>query len=258
MIVIGKNKFYLYYIKIFYYYYIMTFVYVLSLTENKYYIGKTDDINKIYKIHFTQINDKIYTPSSSLWTGMYRPITIEYVYENMDDDTKITLEYMDKKGIDNVRGGAFSEIYLSKEKKDFINQLLNKSSKCHFCGSPKHLLDKCPEKQPILCDKPKWEQLCCSGIFGCIGTLINPYYGTFICSIIGSYIGTSVSFNKTNTENKKKIINNMTNDILKSISLHKTYFEKYINNNILDPKKPSIPSKSYQLLLPNKFDDEDL
>jgi hypothetical protein len=149
----------------------MTFVYVLSLIEDKYYIGKTDDINKI---HFTNTNNEIYTPKSSLWTGMYRPLMIECIYE------KITLEYMDKKGIDNVRGGAFSEIYLSKEKKDFINQLLNKSSRRHFCGSSEHLLENCPEKNHIVFKKPIWEQICCVGVFSYIGTLINPCWDVYM------------------------------------------------------------------------------
>jgi hypothetical protein len=228
----------------------MTFVYVLSLQENKYYIGKIDNIDKIQKIHFTYTPTNIYTPKSSLWTGIYRPLTVEKIYENTDDDTKITLEYMDKIGIDNVRGGVFSEIYLSKEKKNFINQLLNKSSRCYFCGSAFHLLEKCPEKQPIICHTPKWEELCCSSIFGCIGTLIHPYYGSFLCSVFGSYISTSITFNKMNFDDKNYFFNK-TENILKSISLHKTHFENYINTNINDIKKQVIPTKSYELLLSN-------
>lgn len=221
----------------------MTFVYVLTLADNKYYIGKTDDVNKIHKIHFTNTIDTIYTPKSSLWTGIYRPLSIDVIYENTDDDTKITLEYMDKKGIDNVRGGSFSEIYLSKEKKDFINQLLNKSSRCHFCGSSDHLIENCPEKNQIICRNPKWDQICCVGIFSCIGSFINPIWGTLLCSMLGSYTSTSVIYSNIDTNKYKQKLSD-------TISLHKTYFNDSINN-IPIFQKPTI-QKPYEQPLVDK------
>jgi hypothetical protein len=229
----------------------MTIVYVLLLTEHKYYIGKTEDESKIHKIHFTNTSTEVYTPKSSIWTGIYRPLSIEYIYENTEDDTKITLEYMDKKGIDNVRGGAFSEIYLSKEKKDFINQLLNKSSRCHFCGSSEHLIENCPEKNQVVFRNPVWDQLCCIGIFSYIGTLINPCWGAVLCSMFGSYASTSISYNHLNTNKYKE-------QLTESISITKTYFNDYFNNKNMNIfQKQNNPPKTYEVLLLNKPTDLD-
>jgi hypothetical protein len=223
----------------------MTYVYVLLLTDNKYYVGKTDDVNKIYNIHFTKSADGIHTPKSSLWTGIYRPITIEVIYENTDDDTKVTLQYMDKKGIDNVRGGCFSEIYLSKEKKDFINQLLNKSSRCHFCGASNHLIEKCPEKNKVIFRQANCEQMCCVGIFSLIGSFINPCWGSFCCGMIGSYSSTSFVYNNINLSKYKEKLS-------ESISINKTFISNYINNY----NKQKIP-KSYEILLIDRTKDLD-
>ena len=237
----------------------MTLVYVLLLTENKYYIGKTDDESKIHKIHFTNTSNEVYTPKSSLWTGIYRPIRIECIYDNTEDDTKITLEYMNKKGIDNVRGGAFSEIYLSKEKKDFINQLLNKSSRCHFCGSSDHLLEKCPEKNQVIFRNPIWEQICCVGIFSCIGTFINPCWGAVLCSMAGSYASTSVSYNKLDAYKYKK---QLSNSIFGTNIQASDYFNNqninFFNSQNINLLKKNNPTKTYETLLldkPSNLDD---
>jgi len=212
----------------------MTIVYVLLLTEQKYYIGKTDDVNKIHKIHFTNAIDNIYTPKSSLWTGIYRPISIEMIYENFNDDTRITLEYMNKYGIDNVRGGAFSEIYISKEKKAFIDQLINNLPRCHFCGSSNHVVDTCPEKNQNIFLDVKWDQVCCVGIFGYIGSFINPIWGTIICSMAGSYATTSIMYSNIDAEKYKQKLSD-------TISLHKTYFNDSLKQSIV--KFQSMPKK---------------
>lgn len=40
------------------------------------------------------------------------------------DEDKYTLKYMEKEGIDNVRGGSFSQIELSDEQIKLINQMI--------------------------------------------------------------------------------------------------------------------------------------
>ena len=95
----------------------MVFIYILLLELNKYYIGKTNypDIRLDY--HFNL--------DGSEWTKIYKPIKVYEVISNCDsyDEDKYTLKYMEKEGINNVRGGSFSQIELSDEQIKLINQL---------------------------------------------------------------------------------------------------------------------------------------
>ncbi len=79
----------------------MVFIYSLKLTTNKYYIGKTDSPNFRLQDHFDS--------SGSAWTKKYKPISIHQVLPDMNDhdEQRITQEYMNKYGIDNVRGGPW-------------------------------------------------------------------------------------------------------------------------------------------------------
>ena len=78
-----------------------TNIYILKLKNNKYYIGKTNDVNKRFQQHVSG--------TGSSWTSTHEPIKILKVIENASqfDEDKYVKEYMNKYGIDNVRGGAY-------------------------------------------------------------------------------------------------------------------------------------------------------
>jgi len=85
----------------------MVNIYVLKLEKGKYYVGKTN--NPRFRLE----NHK---PNGSQWTKLYKPLELIEIKPNCDDSDqdKITLQYMDKYGIDNVRGGSFISIRLDK------------------------------------------------------------------------------------------------------------------------------------------------
>jgi cellular nucleic acid-binding protein len=78
----------------------MVFIYTLKLQEGKYYIGKTN--NPHFSLD-TSFNSNI------AWTKIYKPIkVIEFIPDkDISELDKYTIQYMDKYGIDNVRGGTF-------------------------------------------------------------------------------------------------------------------------------------------------------
>ena len=63
--------------------------------------------------------------------------------DNFDED-KYTLKYMEKYGINNVRGGTFCELKLSKDNLGTIKKMINGSTdKCYICGENWHFAKDC-------------------------------------------------------------------------------------------------------------------
>jgi predicted GIY-YIG superfamily endonuclease len=118
-------------------------IYVLELIMNKFYVGKT---SKDVKLRFNQhVKGK-----GAIWTKMFKPIKIIESYETTNDfeEDMITKKYMNKYGIENVRGGSYVQINLEPNQIKFIEQELKSSNNlCFICGSSKHFAVKCPNKK---------------------------------------------------------------------------------------------------------------
>ena len=86
----------------------MVFIYILKLENGKYYVGKTNNPEYRLNNHFNE--------NGSAWTKKHKPIKILKLIPNCDnyDEDKITRQYMDKYGINNVRGGSFVSVKLDK------------------------------------------------------------------------------------------------------------------------------------------------
>lgn len=112
-------------------------IYVLKLDGGKWYIGRTQDINSRFAAHMSG--------SGSAWTREYKPISIHHQFEgdNFDED-KTTKQYMSEYGIDNVRGGSYVTINLSKEqRKSIMAELRMADNKCMKCGQLGHFIKNC-------------------------------------------------------------------------------------------------------------------
>jgi predicted GIY-YIG superfamily endonuclease len=123
----------------------METLYILECEDNKWYVGKSADVQRRFKQH-TQ-------GKGSEWTREYaplriaetRPITSPY------DETNVTKELMKKHGIDNVRGGAHASIELSEETENFIqHELRAANDSCYKCGKKGHFANQCKRKSSFV------------------------------------------------------------------------------------------------------------
>ena len=115
----------------------MVYIYVLKLECKKYYVGKTKSLKRL---------DSHFDHSGSEWTKKYKPIKVIQVIPNCDDydEDKWTLKYMNKKGINNVRGGIYCSLILSNNDYNTIQrQIRGSQNLCYKCGSDTHFANNC-------------------------------------------------------------------------------------------------------------------
>ncbi len=117
-------------------------IYVLKCEEGKYYVGKSYDFASRYKKHLVG--------EGAFWTKRYKPIGFIELLENVDkyDEDKYVWKYMEKYGIDNVRGGSYSQMILSPELRKCAERHINSGSNlCYACSEYGHLIRECPKKR---------------------------------------------------------------------------------------------------------------
>ena len=94
-------------------------IYILELENDKFYIGKTNDVGERYKEHLNG--------EGNIWTKNNKPKSIIETIENCSlyDLDEYVKEYMKKYGIDNVRGGSYNQIILNTDTMRYLDEELN-------------------------------------------------------------------------------------------------------------------------------------
>jgi len=146
----------------------MTNIYVLRLKGGKYYIGKSEDVMGRYQQHLNG--------QGSAWTRKYAPVSLEKTIENVSpfEEDKVTKEYMDKYGIENVRGGSYVSLELSEFQIEALKtEIWGAKDKCTQCGRTSHFAKDCYATTDVTGarivfeeeDEDEWECEYCDRIF---------------------------------------------------------------------------------------------
>ena len=97
----------------------MSFIYALELRKGKYYVGKTEDLDKRYKEHQKGIAE-----GGAKWTEEHPPTSVmnEYLQSGVQSgdpasaaENALTIKLMIKYGVDNVRGGLWCRLELTED-----------------------------------------------------------------------------------------------------------------------------------------------
>lgn len=115
------------------------YIYVLKLECKKYYVGKTKNVNNRFKQHQNGYGAE--------WTKKYKPLSMESYHLSTGpyDEDNTVKEMMGTHGIDNVRGGTYSQCRLSDETMEFLlTEIRHADNKCLKCGNSGHMIRFCP------------------------------------------------------------------------------------------------------------------
>lgn len=153
----------------------MGYIFILLLQKNKYYIGMCN--------HPNQIQD-YFKGRGPRWLIKYKPLKIVEVISPCDifDIDKHTKRYMARFGLNNVRGGAYTSMNLSRNDKSHIDkEIFTALGMCMYCGSENHVSSECIHnnfggqiKQLVHSFKGK-----CINIKNCISEKIQPLMNKF-------------------------------------------------------------------------------
>jgi hypothetical protein len=122
----------------------MVYIYILQLEQGKYYVGKT--MNPSFRL------DSHFNSNGSSWTKLYKPIKMVELIPDCDDydEDKYTRMFMDKYGVENVRGGSFVSIELEQSTINHLTQMKNGTNdNCFNCGKSGHFAKYCKNKKEV-------------------------------------------------------------------------------------------------------------
>ncbi len=121
----------------------MESLYVLQLANGKYYVGKSADVIKRFEQHKSG--------SGSAWTKLYSPIRLIETrpITSPHDENNVTKDYMKKYGINNVRGGSYSQLTLPDDARGVLErEFRGNDDQCIKCGLAGHFVGQCTVDEP--------------------------------------------------------------------------------------------------------------
>lgn len=119
-------------------------IYILQLKHGKYYVGKTSDPVRRLQEHVSG--------KGSEWTRLHPPVKMIRTIPGASsfDEDRYVKEYMMKYGVDNVRGGSYSNPELDEVQECALQQEIRGATDCCMrCGRKGHFTKSCYAKTDV-------------------------------------------------------------------------------------------------------------
>lgn len=126
-----------------------SYVYVLQLSHHKWYVGHTTQPLDRFLQHWSE-------EGGCAWTAAFPPQQVHElrVAQSKFEEDALTLRYMELHGLDNVRGGSYSQMILSPaDRREIQRRLDTANGVCTLCHRPGHFARECG-------DEAAWDAAC--------------------------------------------------------------------------------------------------